>query len=106
MLDKLTKENFAPHVGEPFRMRLNETEWVDVVLHDVQSLGARPADGWGREHNARTEPFSVVFRFPRELAAPQMMFELSHETLGDLPGLFLVPVAMDENGRYYEAVFN
>ncbi|MCA9995138.1 MAG: hypothetical protein KDE56_05290 [Anaerolineales bacterium] len=106
MLDKLTRDQFAPLVGETFRLRLNEAEWVDVVLHDVQSLGARPADGWGREHNARTEPFSVVFRVPRELALPQMMFELSHATMGELPGLFLVPVAMDGNGRYYEAVFN
>jgi hypothetical protein len=106
MLEQLTRESFSPLVGETFQMRLNATEWVDVVLHDVQSLGARPADGWGREHNARTEPFSVVFRIPRELALPQMMFELSHATLGELPELFMVPVAMDENGRYYEAVFN
>lgn len=106
MLEKLTRDNFAPLVGETFRMRLNEAESVDVVLHDVQSFGARAADGWGREHNARTEPFSIVFRIPRELALPQMMFELSHAALGELPGLFLVPVAMDENGRYYEAVFN
>lgn len=55
--------------------------------------------------NKRSEPFSLVFRGPQELPLDQATYQLQHDRLGELH-LFLVPIDQDEEGFYYEAIFN
>ncbi len=57
-------------------------------------------------------PFNLHFNtsFAHFFAAPANFFavrlyKVEHEKLGELP-IFLVPVAVDEKGYHYEAVFN
>jgi hypothetical protein len=96
VLDTLTHESFAPHVGSPFEVRLPERtihfELLDVVPGKDEAPGRR-------------RPFSLFFRGPRELYVPQQIVPLEHVALGKLE-IFLVPVGLDSEGYRYEAVFN
>lgn len=99
MLDKLTLESFAPHVGEEFRLPLDAER--ALVLHLLQ------IDVWSHptsERRARA-PFTLVFRGPAAAAFPQGIYLLQHPVLGSLE-LFLVPIGPDAQGMCYEANFN
>ena len=51
-------------------------------------------------------PFTLVFQIPTELGATQGMYTISHAEKGALGDIFLVPIAEDEAGLYFEALFN
>jgi hypothetical protein len=85
-------EDFAPHVDTPFAVGELETTLVEVRQLDVQDPEFR-------------QPFTLSFRGPREPILPQGTYELSHAELGTLE-IFIVPVASNEAGTTYEAVFN
>ena len=55
--------------------------------------------------NEVQENFTLLFRAPSEAPPFQGIFRLTHDALGEMD-VFLVPVKRDENGLYYEAVFN
>ncbi|HEX9668254.1 MAG TPA: hypothetical protein VGC93_02110 [Thermoanaerobaculia bacterium] len=96
MLDTLTHESFAPHVGSPFEARLPERTLRFELLEVVPSKDEAPG---------RRRPFSLVFRGPCELYVPQQIVPLEHAALGKLE-IFLVPIGLDAEGYRYEAVFN
>jgi hypothetical protein len=101
-LDELTLEDFSPAVGDTFRMRGSEAgqaEEVELELAEATSLGSRAGQP------GRPETFSLLFRGPAELRAPQGIYRLEHERLGAMD-VFLVPLGPDETGTRYEAVFN
>lgn len=108
MLDKVTKETFQPYVKQFFALDLDgqgsvPLQLIDVLSHQVHSGHRRAApDG----ATLRQEGFTLTFCGPRQPALPQRMYNLEHESIGKLEMIFLVPVAEDGNGRYYEAVFN
>ena len=56
MLDTLTLEDFAPRIGERFRLSADAGHSLDVTLIEANGLGAGP--------QARRAPFSVVFLGP------------------------------------------
>ena len=85
---------FEPLVGDSFRVDGGTTA-VELVLESVATAGAWPG---GRE------PFSLVFRGPREPLLPQAIYALRHAGLGALE-IFLVPIARDADGGRYEAIF-
>src|SRR3982751_229156 len=51
------------------------------------------------------EVFSLLFKGPQTPFMPQAVYKLKHAELGELE-IFLVPVARDQDGFEYEAVFN
>ena len=51
------------------------------------------------------ESFTMLFDGPPAACLPQGTHQLVHEKVGTVP-VFLVPVAEDEEGYQYEAVFN
>ena len=55
--------------------------------------------------NAAQETFSLLFQAPVDAPEIQSIYRLENDDLGTID-LFLVPVRKDENGLYYEAVFN
>jgi uncharacterized protein DUF6916 len=55
--------------------------------------------------NPRQEQFSLRFRGDRNQVLPQRIYPMKHDSIGEFD-LFLVPIARDEGGTYYEAVFN
>ena len=100
MPDHLTKEYFAERVGGSFRLELTEQE-IELELVEVKSLGAPSAGS-----QLRRESFTLVFRGPQNSPLDQGMFTLSPVGMDALEAIFLVPIAADEQGRYYEAIFN
>jgi hypothetical protein len=50
-------------------------------------------------------PFSIVFQSRRTEVLPQRMYRLSNDQLGEFD-LFIVPIARDDTGVRYEAVFS
>lgn len=59
-----------------------------------------------RDDSPKLEQFSVIFHNPAGAYLPQGMYELHHETLGEIT-LFLVPLG-PRNGRGmdFQAIFN
>lgn len=55
--------------------------------------------------SARQEQFSLRFRGDRNQVFPQRIYPMKHDSIGAFD-LFLVPIARDETGTFYEAVFN
>jgi len=97
MLDQLTKETFEPRRGEVFRLTDEHLpEPLDLTLATVRGNDLR-----GR---ADREQFSLHFHGPRDPILPQQIYRLENAELGAMD-LFLVPVARDEDGVTYEAVF-
>ena len=70
----------------------------EVSFHAQQErLGSVPRGG-------KREPFSIVFRGPHDSPIGQGTYKIGHDKMGAFD-LFLVPIAPDKDGRYYEAVF-
>jgi hypothetical protein len=98
MAEELTREMFAAHLGDTFRLTLESGDSMDLELIEAEP-GKSPTKREGRA------PFTLVFRGRPDMVLPQRMYDLSHEKIGDL-SLFLVPIGPDEQGMQYEAVFN
>jgi len=97
MLESLTSDSFAGRIGETFRIHVDPTTSIDVVLSEV-SERPRPA-GFGRA------PFTLLFHGPKDAILPQRIYSVEHPVLGVLP-IFLVTVGPDARGMRYEAVFS
>jgi hypothetical protein len=94
----LTYDALKDRVGESF----TDTEaGVDLELVEVTDTTALARN----VPDAQRAPFSLLFRGPREPALAQSIRPLSHGDLGDL-AMFLVPVALEEDGMRYQAVFS
>jgi hypothetical protein len=102
MLDLFTQATFAPLVGMRFRLRVNAATTVEVELIEALRLPVRPGRGG---QAPKREPFSLVFRGPKESVLPQGIYTVEQEALGTA-GIFLVPIGPDDVGQRYEAIFN
>jgi hypothetical protein len=101
VLDRVTAATFAPAVGDTFVLDAGETGLLELEL-----LESRPhhPDAPAEDASGARAPFSLLFRGPPDPLLPQRIYRLEHESLGPLE-IFLVPVARDEAGSSYEAVF-
>ena len=93
MDELLTPESFSPHVGTNFRV-------VDVDPPVVLRLDRMETHQ--RQAHVR-DPFSLFFVGPAGDVMPQRIYRLEH-AMGTLD-IFLVPIASDEAGVTYQAVF-
>jgi hypothetical protein len=64
---------------------------------------ARPLPDHG-VRAART-PFSLLFRSAAPILFPQQIYTMHHPKLGEV-GIFLAPIAREQAGFLYQAVFN
>jgi len=96
MLDQLTKETFEARRGETFRLSDEQAGAVELTLADVRGNNLRG--------KAPREQFSLHFNGPAEPLLPQRIYRLDNAEMGALD-IFLVPVARDDEGVTYEAVF-
>jgi hypothetical protein len=95
MSQRLEHADFAKHLNSKFRIRIDDLQTVDSELTGVSELLLSP----------RQERFSLVFRASNEFFLGQGQRPFEHEVMGQFE-LFLVPIGRDEDGTYYEAVFN
>ena len=94
MADDYNAETFRGAVGETFHVD-SEGEKVGLVLDDVRDLPQGI-----REQGS----FRLVFTGPPEPLVPQGLYRF--ERGEDSYDIFIVPIARDEKGSTYEAVFN
>lgn len=95
MLENWTHPAFSQHIHTAFHMEHPEWGIVPLELVSVSELRETP----------RQRMYSILFRGPLEMPFQQGSFPLKHEVMGT-ETLFLVPVAREEDGFRYEAVFN
>jgi hypothetical protein len=106
MLERLTCEDFAPHLGETFQFTLEQSDPIELTLVEAISRAPRRARRKrGTSSPKLREPFSILFRGPHVPALEQRMYHVEHHKIGVIEGLFIVPVGEDQDGRQYEAVF-
>lgn len=96
MLDRLTIDDFKPHVGTSFWVH---AEGRKIELRLTSALNVMESEA-ARLHRI---PFSLYFLAPVYL--PQQIYHVTHEALADPLDVFLVPVAKAPNGYTIEAVF-
>lgn len=106
MARSLTPAIFEGHEQETFYLMADET-LVACELVEVERIKMPPPKKWGSAgHPLREEPFKIVFRGSLEHLLPQRTYPVRHDGLGELGGIFVVPIDKDEKGYYYEAIFN
>lgn len=95
MKELLTHETFSKHLKTRFQIQLDESSHVDLELAQVSDL----------KRISEQEEFSIIFLGPANTYLGQGTRSLTHEQMGHFE-LFIVPIAQDQKGFYYEAVFN
>ena len=95
MNPRLEHEEFSKHLNSKFQIRIDESQTVESELIEVTELLLSP----------RQERFSLIFRASNDFVLDQGLRPLEHDAMGQFE-LFLVPVGRDQDGTYYEAVFN
>ncbi len=95
MLEQLTKANLAESLHTQFRLCLEPDRTSQLELIELNDGRVTPD----------YEAFALLFRGDANDRLNQGMYRVEHATLGTFD-LFIVPVAQDQAGRYYEAVFN
>ena len=99
MLDTLRVEDFAPRIGERFRLSADADHSLDATLVEATVLG-----GGSRAQAARRAPFSVMFLGPPQPVWAQRIYRVEHDAMRSFD-LFLVPLGPRDGGMMYEAVF-
>ena len=97
----LTEEEFLQHVHTKFRVKVDTSQPVELCLVKVKGYEEESELG----SQGGMERFSVFFSGPSDCYLPQKTYSLEHDRMGAFD-IFLVPIARDEEGYNYEAVFN
>ena len=97
MLESLNEEKFAAQLHTKFLLHPETERALELELVEVSGGEQPKVEG--------VECFSLVFRGPGDLLLPQHTYRMEHGELGAFD-LFIVPIRRDEDGLYYEAVFN
>ena len=91
----LTHEEFSKNANTKFQVQADENNQVELELISVSEFKVYP----------QQEEFMVQFRGPSNMFLGQGVRNFTHEQMGQFE-LFIVPVKQDEQGIYYDAVFN
>lgn len=95
MLQDWTHAAFTDNLNTHFVA--GHPQWGNVTLELVSVSDLR--------ETPRQRMYSLVFRGPLDRPMEQGLYPLTHEKMG-AESLFLVPIAREEDGFQYEAVFN
>ena len=98
MAVSLTEKEFSQHIGTKFHVKAEPRE-IELELIEVKGYVSQEIEQGGMER------FSVFFAGPGDVFLPQKVYRLKHQHMGEFE-LLLVPIAGDEKGYRYEAVFN
>ncbi len=99
MPTSLTEEEFSKHLNTKFRVQPGDGPPIDLELVEVKGYLTKAGEQTGMER------FSAFFKGPTEPYLAQNTYSLQHDQMGEFP-IFLVPIARDEQGVRYEAVYN
>lgn len=91
----LTHEEFTKHLNTKFQVQNEENIPVELELIEISEMKLYP----------KQEEFSLEFRSPLNMFLSQGVHNFSHEQMGQFE-LFIVPFKQDDQGFYYQAIFN
>lgn len=91
----LTHEEFSKNANTKFQAQVDENTHVELELISVSEVKLYP----------QQEEFSIEFRGPLEMFLGQGVRNFTHDQMGQFE-LFTVPIKQDQQGFYYEAIFN
>ncbi|HXL09080.1 MAG TPA: hypothetical protein VN966_02565 [Candidatus Bathyarchaeia archaeon] len=94
----LTEKEFSQLVGTKFHVNVDQRE-IELELTEVKGYTSPAIEQGGMER------FSIFFAGAGDPFLPQKVYRLKHQHMGEFE-LLLVPIAGDEKGYRYEAVFN
>src|SRR5260370_31564379 len=95
MTERLEHAAFLENLKSKFRLQVQGFDGLDLELVEVSQ----------RKTARRQEMFSLEFLCRLNQVLPQRIYRLEHDNMGQFD-LFLVPIRRDDQGVYYEAVFN
>ena len=95
MEPSLTHEEFTKNANTKFQVQADDNTHVEIELIKISELKLHP----------QQEEFTIRFRGPLNVFLAQGVRNVTHDQMGQFE-LFLVPIKQDEQGFYYEAVFN
>jgi len=95
MAAELSHEELSKNLNSKFTVCLDDDQSFDVELVELSE----------RKLSAVQERYSLILRGPSDKYLGQGMRHFRHAVIGEFD-LFLVPVAQDDKGTDYEAVFN
>jgi hypothetical protein len=95
MEPSLTHEEFSKNANTKFHVHADENTQVELELVKVSELKLYP----------QQEEFSVEFLGPLDAFLGQGGRNFAHDQMGEFE-LFIVPIRQDQQGFYYEAIFN
>ena len=95
----LTEQEFSKHLNTKFRAQPGDGPPIDLELVEVKAYLKKEGEQTGMER------FSAYFKGPSEPYLAQSTYSLQHDRMGGFE-VFLVPIARDEQGVRYEAVYN
>lgn len=95
MSEHPTHDAFADNLNTKFRIIVDDTQTVDAELIEVSELLV----------SSQQERFSIILRAPNDPFLGQGMRRFAHDRMQPFE-LFIVPIKRDEQGTYYEAIFN
>lgn len=98
-MELLTLDHFACHVDETFSAVMNDGE-IPFVLVEARALNPSQV-----LPGAARAPFSLLFRNGSAFLFPQQTYLMRHAEIGEV-GILLVPVAREQAGFLYQAIFN
>ncbi|WP_076450566.1 DUF6916 family protein [Roseivivax lentus] len=90
----LSLQDFTDLVDDTFTVSFGETT-LEARLVEAKAMGTGLREGGA---------FSLLWQGPAEPALVQATYEVAHAATGPLD-IFLVPVARNDDGYCYEAVF-
>ena len=91
----LTHEEFSKNANTKFQVQADENTQAELELIAISELKLHP----------QQEEFALQFRGPSDMFLGQGVRNVKHDQMGEFE-LFIVPIRQDEQGFYYEAVFN
>lgn len=97
-MEILTLGHFAGCVGQAFDIDMGASS-MPLTLSEARPLPEPKMAG------LRRSPFSLLFKSSSPVVLPQQIYRMKNATLGAL-NIFLVPVARDQAGIVYQAVYN
>lgn len=92
---KLLGPVYAEQVNSTFHLTTEDSQDFDLELIEIIVS----------ETPSYQEQFSLIFRAPLNMPPEQKMYRLEHDRMGPAE-ILLVPVSRDQQGLYFEAVFN
>jgi len=97
-MQDLTLQHFAEHLNKPFTV-VTEQGDMAFTLVEARTLSHPLPQGTTRS------AFSLLFHSDSPVLFPQGIYRMDHPDIGEVE-IFLVPIARQQPGFVYQAVFN